>query len=99
MATRHRRLAYNSPIRHVRYTYLGKPLPTSYTDSSFSLKDSSTYIIYPIVLLLDSLSISLPHNNRTYGNYISKRLNIHCSRFNSILGRRLFAKYNLKLYI
>jgi len=31
------------------------------SDSSFSLKDSSTYTIHPIVLSLDSLSTSSPH--------------------------------------
>jgi len=36
----------NSPVRYVLYTYLGKTLPTSYTDSFFSLKDSSLSIQY-----------------------------------------------------
>jgi len=52
------RLAYKARALHVpRET---PSLPRT-LDTSFSLKDSSTYIIYPIVLLLDSLSISLPY--------------------------------------
>ena len=46
-------------------------------DSSFSLKDSSTYTIYPIVLLLDSLSTSLPYRGRRliiFGRFIAKLL-------------------------
>ena len=52
------RLAYK-----VRALYVPRETPSlpRILDSSFSLKDLSTYIIYPIILLLDSLSTSLPY--------------------------------------
>jgi len=51
------RLAYEARALHMPRETPSLPC----TLDSFSLKDSSTFIIYPIVLLLDSLSISSPY--------------------------------------
>ena len=52
------RLVYKARALHVPREIPSLPRTL---DSSFSLKDLSTYIIHPIILLLDSLSISLPY--------------------------------------
>ena len=55
IAARYRRPAGNSPVRHVLCTYLGKSLPYFVPGHLLFLKNSSIYIIYPIILLIGLL--------------------------------------------
>jgi len=61
IAARHRRLACDSPVRHVRCTCLGNPSLPRTSDTSFPLRIRLSIQYTLLFYQLDSLSTSLPH--------------------------------------
>jgi hypothetical protein len=68
MATRYRRPAGDSPVKHVLCTCLRKSLPYLAPRHLLFLKDSSIHTVYPIVLSV-GLSIHIPTSQLQYFDF------------------------------